>query len=303
MKIAVADIGGTAVKCALYDRGKLLNMQEFPTEAHKGGKDVLERTMHAISAFPDFSAIGISTTGQVNTDRGTIIFANDNLPDYTGTDVRAVFEKRFGVPTAVENDVNAAALGEAHFGAGRGKKDFLMLTFGTGIGGAVITGGRLYTGSSFSAGEFGGIVTHPESMEKGVTFSGCYENYASVSALVREAEKINPQLTNGKLIFKNISVPSVKETVDAWIFEIITGLVSLIHIFNPAAVLLGGGIMSQDDLIDGIRTGIRPYLAGGFGETALMKAALGNQAGMTGAAVSARVYYKETEKSRKPSLL
>lgn len=110
--------------------------------------------------FSGFGRIGISTAGQVNPETGCIVYANENLPAYTGCNVKKFFEDRFGVPTAVENDVNAAAIGEAAFGAGQGFSDFLCLTYGTGIGGAIVLNGSVYRGATCSAGEFGHLVTH-----------------------------------------------------------------------------------------------------------------------------------------------
>lgn len=287
MRIAVADIGGTAVKCGIFENGKLSQVHEFPTDALQGGKAVINSVINALAQLPDFQAVGISTAGQVNEKTGCIIYANDNLPDYTGMNLKEIFENRFHVPAAILNDVNAAALGEAFSGAGEGLNDFLMLTYGTGVGGAIVIDGKLFTGKSWSAGEFGGIVVHPEKMIRGSGFSGCYENYASATALVRQAQDYYPEITDGRMIFENIRIPSIKGILDKWIFEVVIGLVTLSHIFNPSAIILGGGIMSQQYVIDQIRLTLRPYLAGGFQDTAILQAGLGNRAGMTGAAAAA----------------
>jgi predicted NBD/HSP70 family sugar kinase len=298
MKIAAADIGGTAIKYGLVSDGMPAEVHEIPTLAQEGAKAVLKRTMDALETLPDFKAIGISTAGQVNRKNGRIIFANDNLPGFTGLPVRQIFERRFGVPAAVENDVNAAAIGEAAYGAAKGVKDFLMLTYGTGVGGAIFTDGKLYTGNGMSAGEFGGMVLHPEKMKENVIYSGCYENCASVTALVAAVQREHPELKDGRSIFRKIDEPSVKKAVDEWIFEAAAGLVSLIHIFNPETVILGGGIMEQDYVMDRIRLTVRPYLAGGFQNTEIRRAALGNRAGICGAAVSARELSRQTKEKK-----
>lgn len=142
-----------------------------------------------------------------------------------------MMEERFHVPAAVENDVNAAALGEANFGAGREFSDFLCLTYGTGVGGAIVIDHKIYKGSNFSAGEFGGIVIHPQDRNASQDiFSGCYERYASTTALVQNAMLLDEGLCNGRKIFERRGEDKVAEIIDAWIEEIVLGLVSLTHI-------------------------------------------------------------------------
>ena len=293
MRIAVLDIGGTAVKSGIWNGQELKEIRETPSEAKQGGSVLMQRMQAILKQLLPFEAIGISTAGQVNGETGSIIFANDNIPGYTGMEIRTILEHEFGVPAAVENDVNAAALGEMRKGAGIGKKDFLMLTYGTGIGGAIVTGGRLYHGASWSAGEFGGIVVHPEEMKDGQTFSGCYEGCGSASALVRSVQRKRPELSDGREIFGHLAEEDVKAAVDAWIDEVVCGLITLIHIFNPEMVILGGGIMSQSYVTDTIREKIRPKLAGGFQNTIITGAVLGNRAGMTGAAFLAETVLQE----------
>lgn len=108
--------------------------------------------------------VGVSTAGEVDAGPG-VIRLSDNIPGYTGLNPRQILEGELGLPVAVENDVNAAAAGEFAFGAARDEQDFLMVSYGTGVGGAVYTGGRLYRGRAGSAGEFGGLVTHPEAVD------------------------------------------------------------------------------------------------------------------------------------------
>lgn len=186
MKILVFDIGGTAIKYGICQDGHLMETSECPTEAYKGGPHILETICTLAEQSLPFDAIGISTAGQVNPEEGYIIYANSNIPDYTGTQFQKILQERFHVPVAVENDVNSAALGEAIFGAGKGKDSFLCLTYGTGVGGAIIENKQVYHGSSFSAGEFGAIITHAEEKLAGTDpFDGCYERYASATALVK----------------------------------------------------------------------------------------------------------------------
>ena len=179
MKILAFDIGGTAIKYSICEDDKLLNVNEIPTNAMMGARhvmDTLKGLTNTLSKDTSFDAIGISTAGQVNAETGSIIYANTNLPGYTGTQIRTELEELFHVPVAVENDVNAAALGEAIYGAGQGHSDFLCLTYGTGVGGAIIRDREIYHGSSFSAGEFGAMVTHGTAKILGNAFSTAATN-------------------------------------------------------------------------------------------------------------------------------
>lgn len=284
MKILVFDIGGTAIKYGLCEDGVLAESHEHPTEAHKGGAHIVETITSLAQQFSGFEAIGISTAGQVNAEEGSIIYANSNIPNYTGTQIAGIMEERFHVPVAVENDVNCAALGEAIYGAGKNFDSFLCLTYGTGVGGAIIENKQVYHGSSFSAAEFGAIVTHgPEKLAGSDPFDGCYERYASATALVKSVSAYDPALTNGRLIFANLERPDIRALVDKWIDEILLGLVSLTHIFNPSCIIMGGGIMAQPYIINEIHSRFPKYVMSSFAHVELHNAALGNDAGMLGA--------------------
>lgn len=284
MRIAALDIGGTSIKSGIWDGEGTTELKEQDTNAKLGGPYVIERALEILKSYGTFDAIGISTAGQVDWEQGSIRYANENIPGYTGMQIRQILEKEFSVPVAVENDVNAAAQGEGIFGAGKGADSFLCLTYGTGVGGAIVMNSQVYRGSCFSAGEFGAMVMHPEDVREGDPFSGCYEKYASTTALVREAKKLDPSLENGRRIFEEIGRPEVKAVVDAWTDEIVHGLVTLIHIFNPSVVVLGGGVMAQPYVLSQVREKTMNRIMSSFRNVRLEQAALGNQAGLLGAA-------------------
>lgn len=291
MKIAVLDIGGTHIKSGLWTPEEgLSKTKEWDTQAKAGGRRIIENAKRALSYYKDFDAIGISSAGQIDVTTGKVIYANSNLPDYTGIPLRQLFKDAFQCPVAVENDVNAAALGEAHFGAAAAKenKEFLCLAYGTGIGGALIINGEIYRGSSFSAGEFGSLITHGSQRVPDDYMSGTYERYASVTALVAEAVRYNPQLTSGRLIFQHIDDPGVKTLVDSWIDQVILGIVSLVSILNPSLVVLGGGIMNQKYIVSQINSRAYKLMMPSFREVQIVKAEHGNDAGMLGAAYLAK---------------
>lgn len=283
-KIVALDIGGTSIKSGIWTGTEVQQVKEHDTNAGNGGLYVMERAKEILRQYQGFDAIGISTAGQVDSQKGCIRYANENIPGYTGMQVREILEREFLVPVAVENDVNAAATGEAQFGAGKDEGDFLCITYGTGVGGAIVMDGSVYTGSSFSAGEFGGILVHPEARTAGQPFSGCYEKYASTTALVRMAKELDPSLDSGRKIFSRIEEPKVQAVVDRWIGEIVYGLVTVIHIFNPSCIVLGGGVMAQPYIIRRVRERMGLEIMDSFRNVRLLPAELGNLAGILGAA-------------------
>ena len=284
MKVLVFDVGGTSIKYGYCIDSTLVEVKETPTEAKKGGRHIMDTLISLIRAQEGYDAIGISTAGQVNAEEGYIIYANENIPNYTGIRIREELEREFHVPVVVENDVNSAAMGEAVYGAGRDHTDFLCLTYGTGVGGAIVRNQEIYHGSSFSAAEFGAIVTHAEERIRSANyFDGCYERYASTTALVRSAMAYDPALDNGRKIFENLDDPNVMAILDSWVDEIMLGLSSLTHIFNPSCIVLGGGIMVQPLIMEKIRQKVSQYIMPSFAHVNIRPAELGNSAGLLGA--------------------
>ena len=293
MKVLVFDIGGTSIKYGYCIDNQLVESHETPTEAKKGGRHIVDTLVSLIEKQEGYDAIGISTAGQVNAEGGFIIYANENIPGYTGTQIKAELEEKFHVPVVVENDVNAAATGEAIYGAGRDYDDFLCLTYGTGVGGAIVQNKKVFHGSSFSAAEFGAIVTHAEARIASTDyFDGCYERYASTTALVKMAMAYDPKLENGRKIFENLHDPKVMEILDRWVDEIMVGLATLTHIFNPKCIVLGGGIMVQPLIMELIRKKVDKYIMPSFAHVDIRSAELGNSAGLLGACYLAMQQYQ-----------
>ncbi len=285
MRILAFDIGGTEIKYALCDENfNLTEKKSIPTNAHEGGKRIIERVVEIAKSVENIDRIGISTAGQVDSINGRIIYATDSIPGYTGTEIKAIVEAETGVPTAVENDVNSAAIGEAVFGAAKGCDSFICLTYGTGIGGAIYLDGKLFTGSSFSAGEFGHIITHAGGKRCTCGGCGCYEAYASASALVSSVSEKLGKTMNGREIFENFDNAEIRSVIDEWIDEIAIGLKGLVYIFNPALIVCGGGIMSQPYITDEINARLQKELMASFRKVRIVKALMGNDANKLGAA-------------------
>lgn len=288
MRIAVLDIGGTFIKSALFCDGALTAHQETPTMAACGGASVLKNAIAILRTYLPFDAVGISSTGYVDKADGHIVYANDNMPGYTGTRLGECVAQAFGVPVAVEKDVNAMALGENQYGAAQGATEFLCVAYGTGVGGAIVTNGAVYHGGFGFAGGFGSMITHAEYACEGDAMAGSYERFASTTALVNAAQRYDAALTNGRIVFENMHRPQVTELVDAWIEEILQGIISLVYLCNPPLIVLGGGILSEQYVYRKLCDGLVQNTPRLFHSCHLVQAKLGNNAALWGAAWLAR---------------
>lgn len=287
MRILTFDIGYTNIKYALCNDNFILEDKHIiPTEAEKGGQVLINRIISIIESYENIDRVAVSTAGQVDSENGIVVYSTERIPYYTGMMVKKIIENKTKIITYVENDVNAFALGEAEFGAGKGKNNFLCLTYGGGIGGALYLDGRLYKGMSSSAGEFGHMVTHAGGKQCSCGGEGCYECYASTTALLESVNKRNHIKLNAFEIFEkeNIEKPEIRSVIDTWIDEMIIGLINIIYIFNPPLIVLGGGIMNEDYIIDLIDRKIYNMLMDNFKDVNIVRSRLGNDAALLGVA-------------------
>lgn len=285
MRIIGIDIGGTTIKIGMFDEnGDIIQLKEYDTNGHLGGDSVLKNLIDHIGEFDNFDAIGISVAGQIDPKNGVIVMGSVNIPGMDGMKIKEILEKEFQVPVAIENDVNAAALGENQFGKGRDYADFLFLTYGTGIGGAIVLDSQIHYGEHAFAGEFGHMMTHAFGRSCNCGLQGCYERYASTTALIKDAQKVNKDFINGKILFEKWHLGDVEAiaVVANWVDEIVVGLINLVHIFNPSTIIVGGGVMEQDVLIQMIEEKVNERILPSFREVTILKASLGNKAGMLG---------------------
>ncbi len=289
MKFIVFDVGGTAIKFGMVDESfEVLFSEEIPTNKYK---DTDNMVMAAMAEKLDeykgqYDAIGISTAGQVDFENGVINDGVGNIPNYNHSDLRGTFEAKYGVPVAVDNDVNCAGLGEAHFGAGRGYNDFLCLTYGTGLGGCIYMNGDVYRGSKYAGGEFGHMATHANGRQCTCGRIGCYEAYAACRVFTTTVSERMGKPMTGRDIFapENITNPIIVEELDKWEDEIALGLRNLCYIFNPNLIVMGGGIMAEDLIIEHVRAKLYAQLEPNYLHVKVEKAQLRNKAGMLGAA-------------------
>lgn len=290
MKILAFDIGGTFIKYGIInEKFELEETHKLPTDAMRGGQFIIERVIEISKQYDDIDRIGISTAGQVDSESGTVVYSTGNIPQYTGMAVKRLVESKTGIPTYVENDVNAAAIGEAQFGSAKGYKDFICLTYGTGVGGALFINGKVYRGAGSSAGELGHMIIHAGGKRCTCGGEGCYECYASSKALLSAIHKATKEELDGFQIFQkeNFTRPEIRSQIDKWIDEIILGLINIIYVFNPPLIVLGGGIINENYVIDLIDRKIYNMLMSNYRKVKIVRAKYGNDAALLGVAYEA----------------
>lgn len=284
--IALFDIGGTSIKYGVADENRegffLVGSGETDSNAKKIKgqgieKKVIQLTEKMAGQYA-ISGISISTAGMVDAAKGRIVYANENIPEYTGLDWKTDIQTYLHLPCEVENDVNAAALGEYVYGAGAGSRSMLMMTIGTGIGGAIIQDGRILRGHTNSAGEIGYMYMDGKA----------FQDIASTTALVQTAQKlIGEKELNGRIIFKRamegdkICAAAIEDICR----KIAAGIFNCVCLLNPEVVLLGGGIMEQKEYLRPILDKcLRDIMTEEtYKHMHLEFAALKNQAGLAGA--------------------
>lgn len=290
MNVLSLDIGGTALKSAVVDSNhQIQNFKELPSNAIQGKEFLMETIFKVIQTFENYQAIGISVGGQTNYKTGVMLEATASFPDFNGTPLKAILEEQFHVPVAVDNDVNCVAIAEGLWGAAKGEQDYLCLTYGTGVGGGIVIDGKVYHGSAFCAGEFGHMLLHAGEKRCPCGAKGCYEAYASVTALVKSVQEQLGIQKNGREICQDAETdPQMKTILDGWIDEVVLGLVSLCHIFNPPCIVIGGGIMENTYVAGSIAKKLPAIVMQNFRSVEVKPALLGNHAGLLGASYNAR---------------
>ena len=280
MNILAIDIGGTMIKYGLVSSdGKILSTDKIKTESNKGLNNILNKIDNIFKRYKENNPVGIavSGTGQINGMIGKVIGGNPIIPNWIGTNLVKILEEKYNLPIVLENDVNCVALGEKWIGAGKDLSNFICLTIGTGIGGGIILNNQLFRGENFVAGEFGHILIK----------KGEFEQFASTTALIRLVKERTGKTLNGKEIFdlEKKEIVEYQEVISEWIENLTDGLSSIVYCFNPANIILGGGVIGQGEaLINRIKNSLFKKIGSQFKEKLnIIQAKLGNNAGMIGA--------------------
>ncbi len=305
------DVGGTKIAGGVVDeQGHILATarRESPATDTDAIEHAIEELVAELRSDHEVVAVGVGAAGFVDSKRSTVLFA-PNLA-WRDEPLRADLEKRIDLPVVIENDANAAAWGEFTFGAGEDVQDTLLVTVGTGVGGGIVLNGSLHRGAFGVAAEIGHMRVVPDGRICGCGNRGCWEQYASGTALVRDTKE---QAAQGSLIARglldraggvvdDISGPLITEaaregdsfareqlaSLGRWLGE---GIASLTAVLDPAVVVIGGGVSEAGDLLlDPVRAHFKANLTGRHyrPELEVRAALLGNKAGMIGAADLAR---------------
>jgi glucokinase len=306
------DVGGTKVLGGVVDDKGVVLARARKDTPRQGGvalTQTIAETVKELMADHKVETVGVSAAGFVSSDRKTML-ATPNIADWNDVDLDSQLKSLIGLPVVIENDANAAAWGEAKFGAGRKQNHMMMLTVGTGIGGGIVVDGQLYRGAFGIAAEFGHMRVVPEGHICGCGARGCFEQYASGNALLRHArEAINasPEVARNLLsrgdgtvagLTGHIITQAAQEadpialaafnTTGQWLGA---GIASLAVLLDPACVVIGGGVIDAGEiLLAPTRESLERTMpfAGKHPYPELIAAELGNDAGLVGVADLAR---------------
>ena len=257
----------------------------------------------------DIEAIGIGLPGIIDKQKGVSVYAN-NL-NFNNVNIVEEMQKKINLPCYIENDANCAAIGENVCGVAYGSENLIYITIGTGVGAGIIINGKVFDGSFGGGGEAGHMVIVAEGEECTCGRKGCWEAYASASALRREGRiaaakypnsKIydlvdgNIKLIDAKTVFDaaDLGDEVAKDIIDRYIKYVAIGLVNLVNIFQPEAIIIGGGVCAQGDkVINPLKEILSERVYGGELKTKICVATLGNDAGIVGAAMLGRINREE----------
>ncbi len=294
------DLGGTSVKYAVVDEsGASLFSGQLPTCADKGAEAVLAQLSRGAALCREFAAgqslalegIGIGTPGIVSSDGRTVLGGAENIPEWENLPLAERIESVAGLPVRASNDANMMALGESLFGAAQGATDVVFVTVGTGIGCGVLVDGLLYRGYRNRGMEMGHITVRSDGEPCACGSVGCLEHYASTSALVRRycvLAGLGDGEADGRVVvdaYLRGEAAAVQAMEEHWDY-LAHGIASMINLFAPQRVVVGGGISEAGDFYFGaLRCKVERYaMPVCAADTQLVAAALGNRAGCLGAA-------------------
>ncbi len=299
------DLGGTSIKYALIDRnGNFLFQGKIPSLADVSAEAVIGQLVKAVEETVGYArreglevkGVGIGTPGIVDSSNRIVFGGADNIRGWSNLPLADCMERHTGLPTLLGNDANLMALGELHYGAGRGCTHLVFITVGTGIGGAVVIDGELFNGFDNRGTELGHTPLFADGEPCTCGSRGCLETYASTSSLVRRFEQacreagkpIQPDEANGEELIRRYKQgdETAARCLDFHCYCMARGVAGLINVFSPQRIIIGGGLSEAGEFyIEKIREQTILYaMPDAAVNTRILAAELGNRAGSMGAA-------------------
>lgn len=315
------DFGGTKLLAAVVDvsTGDILGTAKKKTNPTDDASALMDRIYAGIDGAienaglkkkQEIGGIGVGIAGQIDTKAGILLGAPNLSQATVDLPIAAMLEKRYKLPAALLNDVQVAALGEGAFGAGKNCASFFCMFVGTGIGGAIVRGGKLVTGANGTAGEVGHVIIHANGRHCGCGGRGHLEAYASRTAITRTIlgelkrgrqtvlTKLEPSLANGDddgAALRSGLLAKAMEQHDSLVTETLTeagtdlglGLASVINLLDPGRIVVGGGVIEAVDYLFEVASerALRESLPTPAKTTAIVRAKLGDNSGIVGAAI------------------
>jgi glucokinase len=305
------DLGGTNLRVALLNSdGVILDKRKEATQASLGWKNVVERLVGAISRQRkiavqlglDVTTVGVGAPGVIRMEKGVVV-KSPNFPDWNNLPLREHLEKALHLPVVIENDANAAALGEQWRGAGRGISSMILLTLGTGVGGGIVLNDKVWHGADGMAGEIGHMTLIPDGRSCTCGNTGCLEMYASARGIVQsyceelgntasvsETHPVLKEVTSEKVYQAAREGDAIAERVMKDMGRMLgIGIANLINIFNPQMIVIGGGVKDAWPLFIGAthEEVMKRAFQVPAERTEIVPSLLGDDAGMVGAAAAA----------------
>jgi glucokinase len=304
--VLALDIGGTKIAAGVVDpSGEVRSFAVESTRAEEGPERVVDRLFalgrRAVAAsgveLSSLGAVGIGCGGPLDAERGVLV-APLHLPGWRDVPVNAMAEDAFGLPATLENDATAAAAGEHRYGAGLGVRHMVYLTLSTGVGGGVVVDGRLYRGARGSGGELGHVTVDCDGRPcRGCGRRGCLEAYVSGTSIAERAREggrdgaVAADVAEAAKAGDPIATAVWDETVDA----LACGLTSIVNLFEPELVVLGGGVSGAGEQLHGpVRVRVQADSMMPARQARIVQSALGHYVGVIGAAA---VVYEQAASS------
>ena len=312
MKYLGIDLGGTNVAAAVVDQeGAILGKVSPPTP--RGVEAVADQMAAASRAaveaaglsMDDIASVGIGSPGAIDPENGMVKFWS-NL-DFRNVPLAEMMSRRLGKEIYLENDANAAALGEYAAGAGKGSQSLVLVTLGTGVGSGAVLNGKLYTGFNYAGMEAGHMVIEHGGRPCTCGRRGCFEAYCSATALIKRTREVmqedpnsllwklagSPEAVNGRTPFDAAAQgdAAAGRVIDEYVDYLGCGIASLVNLFQPEVICIGGGPSAQGEtLMAPVRYILNreDYARNNLHRTRLVRASLGNDAGIIGAALLPR---------------